>query len=108
MMAKYTFIPALKRSYHRALTMPKTEIMLIIILFRDSGYSCLKHFYMEKVCRHMRHLFPYVVSYNHFVEPGKEVVIILDLYITFWAYVQVLALLTVLPYVYAGARVSLS
>lgn len=40
--------------------------MLIMILFHDSGYRCLKHFYMEKVCKHLRHLFPKVFSYNRF------------------------------------------
>lgn len=27
------------------------EIMLIMIVFYDSGYRCLKHFYVEMVCR---------------------------------------------------------
>lgn len=68
MMAKYTLKPATKRKYHRDFTMSKSEIMLIMILFYDSGYRCLKHFYQEKICKHMRHLFPKVVSYNRFVE----------------------------------------
>ena len=55
--------------------------MVIMILFHDSGYRCLKHFYIEKVCRHMRHLFPKVVSYNRFVELEKEVAIPLTLFI---------------------------
>ena len=61
--------------------MSKAEIMVIMILFHDSGYRCLKHFYIEKVCRHMRHLFPKVVSYNRFVELEKEVAIPLTLFI---------------------------
>ena len=52
-----------------------------MILFHDSGYRCLKHFYLEKVCRHMRHLFPKVVSYNRFVELEKEVAVPLALFI---------------------------
>ena len=52
-----------------------------MILLYDSGYRCLKHFYQEKVCRHMRHLFPKVVSYNRFVELEKEVAIPLPLFI---------------------------
>ncbi len=67
--------------YHRDSTMFKAEIMLILILFHDSGYRCLKHFYLEKVCKHMRHLFPKVVSYNRFVELEKEVAIPLALFI---------------------------
>ena len=37
-----------------------------MILFHDSNYRCLKHFYQERVCKHLRHLFPKVVSYNRF------------------------------------------
>lgn len=81
MMTKYTLKPATKRKYHRDSTMSKADIMLILILFHDSGYRCLKHFYLEKVCKHMRHLFPKVVSYNRFVELEKEVAIPLALFI---------------------------
>ena len=81
MTAKYTFKPTAKRKYHRDSTMSKAEIMLIMILFHDSGYRCLKHFYQEKVCRHMRHFFPKVVSYNRFVELEKDVAIPLAIFI---------------------------
>ncbi len=63
MMKKYTLKSDNKRAYHRDSTMSKSEIMLIMIMFHDSGYRCLKHFYVEKVCKHLRHLFPKVVSY---------------------------------------------
>ena len=56
--AKYTLKPTGKRKYHRSSTMSKAEVMLIMILFHDSGYRCFKHFYLEKVCKHLRHLFP--------------------------------------------------
>ena len=72
MMTKYTLKPATKRKYHRDSTMSKAEIMLIMILFHDSGYRCLKHFYQEKICKHMRHLFPKVVSYNRFTGLEKR------------------------------------
>ena len=39
-----------------------------MILFHDSDYRCLKHLYLEKVSRHMRHLFPNAVSYNRLLE----------------------------------------
>ena len=81
MMEKYTLKADKKRQYHRKSTMSKAEIMVIMILFHDSGYRCLKYFYIEKVCRHMRHLFPKVVSYNRFVELEKEVAIPLALFI---------------------------
>ena len=44
MMAKYTLRSAKKRRYHRNSTLCKAEVMLIMILFHDSGYRCLKHF----------------------------------------------------------------
>ena len=68
MMEKYTLKSDKKRRYHRDSTMSKAEIMLIMILFHASGYRCLKHLYLEKVCKHLRHLFPKYVSYNRFVD----------------------------------------
>ena len=107
MTAKYTFKPTAKRKYHRDSTMSKAEIMLIMILFHDSGYRCLKHFYQEKVCKHMRHFFPKVVSYNRFVELEKDVAIPRWPYSSrryFWANVQASVLLTALLYGYARTR----
>ena len=75
MTAKYTLKPIGKRKYQRSSTMSKAEVMLIMILFHDSGYRCFKHFYLEKVCRHLRHLFPNVVSYNRLVEWERDVVV---------------------------------
>ena len=72
MMEKYTLKADKKRQYHRKSTMSKAEIMVIMILFHDSGYRCLKHFYIEKVCRHMRHLFPKVVSYNRWSSESRS------------------------------------
>ena len=68
MTAKYTLKPNGKRKYHRDSTMSKAEVMLIIILFHDSGYRCFKPFYLEKVYKQLRHLFPKVVSYKRIVE----------------------------------------
>ena len=36
--------------------MSKAEVMVIMILFRDPGYRCLKHFYPEKACKRSRAL----------------------------------------------------
>ena len=80
-MAKYTFKVEGKRKYHRESRMSKAEIMVIMILFHSSGYRCLKHFYLEKVCKNMRHLFPKVVSYNRFVELEREIAIPLTVFI---------------------------
>ena len=81
MMEKYTIKEAKKRNYHRDSTLSKAEVMLIMILFHDSGYRCLKHFYLESVCKHMRHLFPRVVSYNRFVELERDVAVPLALFV---------------------------
>jgi len=70
-----TLKPTRKRKYHRNSMMSKAEVMLIMILFHDSGYRCFKHFYLEKVCKQLRHLFPKVVSYNRIVELERDVVI---------------------------------
>ena len=72
MTIKYTLKPTGKRKYHRNSTMSKAEVMLIMILFHTSGYRCFKHFYLEKVCKHLRHLFPNVVSYNRIGINGKS------------------------------------
>ena len=81
MTAKYTLKPTGKRKYHRNSTMSKAEVMLIMILFHYSGYRCFKHFYLEKVCKQLRHLFPKVVSYNRIVELERDVIIPLTLFI---------------------------
>ena len=81
MTTKYTLKPTGKRKYHRSSTMSKAEVMLIMILFHNSGYRCFKHFYLEKVCKHLRHLFPNVVSYNRLVELEREVAVPLTLFI---------------------------
>ena len=72
MTEKYTLKPTGKRKYYRSSTMSKAEVMLIMILFYDFGYRCFKYFYLEKVCKHLRHLFPNVVSYNRIGINGKS------------------------------------
>ena len=57
-----------------------SEVMIIMILFHGSGYRCLKHFYLQHVCKHLRHLFPKVVSYNRFVELEYEMAIPLAIF----------------------------
>ena len=66
---------AKKRKYHRDGKMSDSEVMTILILFHNSGYRCLKHFYLDHVCKHMRHLFPKTMSYNRFVELEKRAVL---------------------------------
>ncbi len=55
--------------------------MLIMNVFHDSGYRCFKHFYFEKVCKQLCHLFPEVVSYSRIVNLERDVVIALTLFI---------------------------
>lgn len=81
MVEKYTLKSNESRRYHRDSAMSKSEIMLIMILFHDSGYRCLKHFYLEKVCKQLRHLFPKVVLHNRFVELEKKVAVPLALFV---------------------------
>ena len=40
MIAKYTLKPTGKQKHRRDSMMSKAEVMLIIILFHDSGYRC--------------------------------------------------------------------
>ena len=69
------------RTYHRDCRLSVAEVMTIMILFHDSGYRCLKHFYLNEVCVNLRHLFPQVVSYNRFVELEKEAAVPLAIFI---------------------------
>ncbi len=80
-MKNYTIQPRNKRKYHRDSTLSKSEVMVIMILFHGSGYRCLKHFYLQHVYKHLRHLFPKTVSYNRFVELEHDVAIPLAIFI---------------------------
>lgn len=94
-----TVSPENKRRYYRAAKMSKAEVMLILIMFHASGYRCLKHYYLEYVCVHLRHLFPRLVSYNRFMELEKDVALPLAVFIKrVLLDVQGLVLWTVLPY----------
>ena len=71
----------LKRKYDRSPKMSKAEVMLILIMFHASAYRCLKHYYLEYVCVHLRGPFPELVSYNRFVELGKDVALPVAIFI---------------------------
>lgn len=53
--------------------MSNAEVITILVAFHMGGQRCLKHFYLNHVCRHWGHLFPKTVSYNRFVELEREV-----------------------------------
>ena len=61
--------------------MSYAEIMVILIRFHSGGFRCFKHYYKEYVCKHLKHLFPRQVSYNHFVELEKEVLLPVTIFI---------------------------
>ena len=55
--------------------MSDAEVIVIFILFHSGGFRCFKHYYKEYICKHLKYLFPRQVSYNHFVELEKEVLL---------------------------------
>lgn len=81
MVEKYTLSRRAKHKGHCKSTPSKAKVMMILILFYDSGYRSLKHFYLEEACKYLRHLFPKEVSYNYCVKLEKEVAIPLTLFI---------------------------
>ncbi len=52
-----------------------SEIMAICIHFHQSNYRTFKHYYIQYVCKHLRHLFPGLVSYERFVALTKSVLV---------------------------------
>ena len=73
--------PKTTRKYHRQSTLSDTEVITILVLFHQKGYRCLKHFYTEHVCKHMRKEFPKTVSYNRFVELQQSIMLPLTIFI---------------------------
>ena len=64
-----------KRHRRKPNRMSDAEIIVILIYFHSGGFRCFKHYYLHYICKHCRHLFPRTVSYNRFVELGKEVLL---------------------------------
>ena len=69
-MPKY--INLLKRKQlkrrNRSSMLSTSEIVLIILLFTQSGYKCFKWYYINEVMGHYRSYFKELPSYNRFVE----------------------------------------
>lgn len=57
------------------------EVITILVLFHLKGYRCLKHFYLDYVCKHMKDLFPNQISYNRFVERQQSVLLPLAIFV---------------------------
>jgi hypothetical protein len=52
-----------------------SEIMTIVIHFHQSHYRTFKHYYIHYVCKHLRHLFPNLVSYPQMVALIKSILV---------------------------------
>lgn len=57
--------------------MSESEVATILVLFHLGGYRCLKHFYLQYVCKHMSNDFPKTLSYNRFVELQAKISLML-------------------------------
>ena len=66
-----------KRHRNKSNRLSDAEVITILVAFHMGGHRCLKHFYLEFVCRHWTHLFPKTVSYSRFVELEREVALLL-------------------------------
>ena len=95
---KYMIEDKKTRHRNKPNRMSDAEIMVILILFHSGGFRCFKHYYKEYVCKHLKHLFPRLVSYNRFVFLSRK---------SCWEPVQVSVLSTPLPCVYAVTKESL-
>lgn len=73
--------PKTTRKYHRDSILSDAEVITILILFHLKGYRCLKHFYLDYVCKHMRHTFPNTVSYSRFVTLQRSVMLPLTIFL---------------------------
>lgn len=70
-----------KKKCNRKSTLNASEVMTILNLFYDSGFRCLKHYYIDYVKVHMQKEVPKTVSYNRFVELQKTVIVPLGIFL---------------------------
>lgn len=73
--------PKTTRRYHRDSRLSEAEVITILVLFHLKGYRCLKHFYVDYVCKHMRDLFPNMLSYSRFVTLQRSVMLPLTIFL---------------------------
>lgn len=69
------------RKRNKPSKLSQSEVITIMVLFHLKGYRCLKHFYLQHVCKHMRSDFPKTVSYNRFVELQKKAILPMVLFL---------------------------
>lgn len=70
-------IPDDKVHRNKPCRMSESEVATILVLFHLGGYRCLKHFYLQYVCKHMHQDFPKTLSCNRFVELQSKVSLLL-------------------------------
>ena len=61
-----------KRHRNKPNRLSDAEVITILVAFHMGGHRCLKHFYLEFVCRHWTHLFPKTVSSRRFTGSWSE------------------------------------
>ena len=66
----------------RRSTLARSYVMTITVGFHQSGYRTFKHYYQKHVCMFLRWAFPFVVSYNRFVELMSEALVPLCAYLS--------------------------
>ena len=70
-----------KRHRNKPSRLSDSEIRTILIMFHNGGFRCLKHFYINYICKYCGHIFPRTVSYNRFVELEKKVAVPLLIFV---------------------------
>ena len=69
------------RKRRRATRLSQSEVMTILVMYHQSGYKCLKAFYLEQICRHHQREFPSLCSYQRFVQLQSRCVMPLFFYL---------------------------
>lgn len=64
-----------KRSRNRKGKLSESEMMTILIYFHLSRVTNFKSYYKLFLCKHCRHLFPDLISYERFVQTSQRVMI---------------------------------
>ena len=58
-----------------------SEIISILITFHGGQFRNFKHFYLYYVCAHLGHCFPWLVSYNRFIELSHRSALVFMLFL---------------------------
>ena len=70
-----------RRHRNKPSRLTDAEVILILILFHMGGYKCLKHYYVNYICKHCNHMFTRHISYNRFVERQQSVLLQLGYFV---------------------------